>query len=103
MEKLRFIAYSMKNHDANKTYETNRLRGCEIGTPFIIFGQSIPDSEHNLRIVAELFEKKGFNLEDRERGSFTLVCDLKTANHMRELADTSVAKLEKYLIQGVQK
>jgi hypothetical protein len=60
MKTIRIKAYSLNNPDGDSVKIENRLRGCKVGDPFIVFGDTVLQSKNNLHdYINDLEESEG--------------------------------------------
>lgn len=69
---INYKAYSKKNPDFWYVYRENRLRGCEVGNPVLIYGHDIFDSEDKLADCKQRHIDEGHTITNNRRGSFTV-------------------------------
>lgn len=69
---INYRAYSEKNRDFREVYRENRLRGCKVGDPVLIYGKNIMASESRLEECRQRHIADGHTITNSRRGSFTV-------------------------------
>jgi len=67
-----YRCYSRTNRDAQEVRQQNRFRGCRVGNPVIVWGDTIRESEMNLIDLRNSLECSGAIILDFKRGSMVV-------------------------------
>ena len=89
---VRYKAYSMSNRDSMEVLEENRLRGCYVGDPILVFGDTISASEVRLKTIMDKYVDEGYVITDNRRGSFSVELPIKLAEKelMAAIKDSTI-------------
>ena len=72
---LNFKAYSRRNKDIEEVLRCGHLRGHSANEPILVFGNTIAESEYNLRAIYSTIHKFIMKDIDLRQGSFVIEVD----------------------------